>query len=421
VRRGFRVRLYPDERQEAFLSRTLGCVRFVWNHVLAWRRDRWQIEGVSTSYNQSASHLTELKHDPEFGFLREVPAVPLQQALLRQQEAFSNYFAGRSRYPRFKNRGGRASMKFVGDSFSIRGGELRLAKVDRPVRWIWSFDLAPEALTVKSVTVVREPDGSWWASLCVELTADQEPVPLEPTGKAVGVDLGVCTFGVLSDGSDPLEAPDLERKEANRKRYQRRMARKQPGSKNRDKARRKAARAFRKERQAREDMLQQASTRLVREYDVICIEDLNVSGMVKNHRLARQISRMGWRRFRTLLEMKCARAGKRLAVVDRWNPTSKTCSIPNCGLVLDKLPLGVREWTCPGCGTRHDRDLNAAKNILAAGLAVLSERQVVVSAAPQPVADKACGADMRPGGQPPSRQSATKQEVALSDEASILP
>jgi putative transposase len=392
----------------------------VWNHVLAWRRDRWQIKGISTSYNQSASRLTELKRDPELAFLREAPAVPLQQALLRQQDAFANYFAGRSRYPRFKNRGGRASMKFVGDSFSIRGGQLRLAKVDRPVRWIWSFDLLPEDLAVKSVTVVRDPDGSWWASLCVELSADQEPVPPGPTDKVVGVDLGICTFGVLSDGSAPLEAPDLERKEANRKRYQRRMARKQPDSKNREKARRKAARAFRKERQAREDMLQQASTRLVREYDIICIEDLNVSGMVKNRRLARQISRMGWRRFRALLEVKCARAGKRLAVIDRWNPTSKTCSIPSCGLVLDNLPLGVREWTCPGCGTRHDRDLNAAKNILAAGLAVLSEGQVVAPTASGPVADKACGANMRLWGQPPSKRSAMKQEVAFSDEASIL-
>ncbi|MEV3934957.1 RNA-guided endonuclease TnpB family protein [Glycomyces sp. NPDC049804] len=412
MQRGFRVRMYPDQEQAALLCRTLGCVRVVWNHVLAWRRERWAQARLNTSYEQASAHLTELKRSPEFAYLREVSSVPLQQALRHQQRAFDNFFAKRANHPRFKARSNCVGATFAKTAFRLRSGRLHLAKMKEPLQWVWSFDIPVEELSVSSVTITREPDGSWWVSLCAELAEDQAPEEPAPTGRSVGVDLGVHTFGTLSDGAAPLEAPDLKSKERNRKRYQRRMARKQRGSKNRDKARMKVARAYRKERQAREDMLQKATTRLVRQYDTICLEDLNVRGLRKNRRMAGLIARLGWQRFRALLEAKCARAGKRLVVIDRWEPSSKRCSNADCGFMLEELRLEVRIWTCPSCGARHDRDLNAAKNILAAGLAVLAGEHTRVSfEEPESAADKACGVGVRPRGLSPPGRPAVKQEA----------
>lgn len=415
--------MYPSAEQEQFLSRTLGCVRVVWNQVLAWRKELWKEEKTFGGYLAVSAYLTNLKRQKDFEFLTEVSSVPLQQALRHQHQAFVNFWEKRANFPRFKSRSHRGSATFAKTAFKIREGRLHLAKIAEPVQWVWSFDIPVEELDVTSVTITREPDGSWWAALCAELTDEQEPEQLAPTGRAVGIDLGVHTFGTLSDeGAEPLIAPDLKRKEANRKRYQRRLARKRRGSANRQKERKKVARAFRKERQVREDMLQKATTRLVREYDTICVEDLHVAGLLKNRRMSALIQRLGWRRFRALLKAKCARAGKRLVEIDRWEPTSKRCSNPECGHVLAELRLDVRKWTCPGCGTRHDRDLNAAKNILAAGLAVLAEEQGR-SAPPEqsdPAADKACGACVRPQGHSPPGQRASKQEAILSDEVELF-
>jgi putative transposase len=416
--------LYPSAEQEQFLNRTLGCVRVVWNQVLNWRKELWDEQKTFGTYLSASKYLTDLKRQKDFEFLNEVSSVPLQQALRHQHQAFVNFWQKRANFPRFKARSRRGSATFAKTAFKIRDGRLHLAKIAEPIRWVWSFDIPVEELDVTSVTIIREPDGSWWAALCAELTDEQEPVPPAPTGRAVGIDLGVHTFGTLSDeDAQPLVAPDLKRKEANRKRYQRRLARKQRGSANREKERKKVARAFRKERQAREDMLQKATTRLVREYDTICVEDLNVYGLLKNRRMAVLIQRLGWRRFKALLRAKCARAGRRLVEIDRWEPTSKRCSNPECGLVLDELRLEVRKWTCPGCGTRHDRDLNAAKNILAAGLAVLAEEQGRNAPPEQsdPAVDKACGACVRPSGHSPPGQRALKQEMILSDEVELFP
>jgi putative transposase len=170
MRRGFRVRLYPDPDQAAFLLRTMGCARLVWNRVLAWRRERWAAEGQSTSFREASAYLTRLKRDPDLAFLNEISAVPLQQSLRHQQRAFTNFFAGRASYPRFKARGHKASMTLTRSAFRIRDGRLHLAKMDRPVRWVWSFDLAPGDMDVSSLTVTCEPDGSWWVALNAELS-----------------------------------------------------------------------------------------------------------------------------------------------------------------------------------------------------------------------------------------------------------
>jgi putative transposase len=388
VRTAYRCRAYPDQQQQALLNRTFGCVRVVWNRTLAARRVRWHAEHKGTSYTETDRALTAMKAEPDLAFLREVSSVPLQQALRHQHKAFSAFFAKRARYPRFKTRRGRQSAHYTRSAFSLRGGELRLAKTNSPLRFVWSWpeaDLAP--LNPAMVIVSRDPDGRWY----VTFTADaSDPQPLLQGGHAVGVDLGVTDFAVTSDGLRVANPHVLERRARNLARYQRRLARCQNGSANRAKAAAKVARAYRKIRNARQDFLHRASTTLVRSADTIVIEDLNVSGMVKNRHLARAISDCGWREFRRQLEYKCARYGRDLVVLDRWYPSSKTCSA--CGYLLAELSLGTRQWTCPQCRARHDRDINAAKNILAAGLAV-----------------SACGAGVRHFGS--SRvQPAAKQE-----------
>jgi putative transposase len=366
MRMAYKCRAYPDPDQAAALARTFGCVRVVWNRTLAARHARYAAEGKSTSYRETDAALTAMKRLPELAWLGEVSSVPLQQTLRHQHNAFQAFFAKRARYPRFKSRRGRQAATYTRSAFRYQDGALRLAKTNRPLRYVWSWpDIEAAALDPRTVTVSRDPCGRWDVTFHVE---EPDPVPLPATGNAVGVDLGVSDFAVLSTGQRVANPRHLDRKAANLARYQRRMARKVKGSANRRKAKAKVARAHRKVRAARADFLHRVSTRLVREHDVIVVEDLNVAGMVRNWRLAKAISDCGWGEFRRMLDYKAERAGRRLVVLDRFYPSSKTCSA--CGYLLAELSLSTRHWTCPGCGARHDRDHNAAQNILAAGLAV---------------------------------------------------
>ncbi len=366
MRTAYRCRAYPDQAQQAVLNRAFGCVRVVWNRTLAARQARWHAERTGTSYAESARALSTMKRDPELKYLAEVSCVPLQQALRHQHQAFAAFFARRARYPRFKSRRGRRSAHYTRSAFTLRGGALRLARMAAPLRFTWSWpDVDVAALDPAMVIIAREPDGRWYVTFTIG-TSDPEPLP--PSGHAVGVDLGVRDFAVTSDGEKIANPRHLERRARRLARYQRRLARCRQGSANREKARLKVARAHRKVRHARADFLHRASTRLVRRNDVIVIEDLNVAGMVRNRRLGRAIADCGWGEFRRPLEYKCQRYGRRLVVIGRWYPSSKTCSA--CGHRLAELGLSTRRWTCPCCGARHDRDVNAAQNILAAGRAV---------------------------------------------------
>lgn len=316
--------------------------------------------------------------------------MPLQQTLRHQYTAFVNFFAGRARYPRFKSRHGKQSATYTRSAFRWKDGRLFLAKIDAPVEFVWSWpDVDPASLSSTTVTISRDSDGRWYASFAVE-TAD-EPEQAPATGSTVGVDLGVKDFAALSTGERIANPRHLERKAKNLARYQRRTARKQRGSNNSKRAKAKVARAHTKVRDARADFLHKASARLAGDHDLIVIEDLAVKNMVRNRCLARVISDCGWGEFRRQLQYKTAKHGRHLIVIDRWYPSSKTCSA--CGHLLAELSLNTRTWQCPSCGTRHDRDINAAKNILAAGQAV-----------------SACGADVRQSGSSRVR-SAVKQET----------
>src|SRR6266516_2999196 len=394
MRTAYKCRAYPTPEQTSVLSRTFGCVRVVWNRTLAWRHARYHGEQVKTTFTQANAYLTTMKTAEGLEWLNEVSSVPLQQAIRHQQVAFSNYFAGRSRYPRYKSRTGRQSAEYTRSGFRYRGGRLFLAKMSTPLAFAWSWhDVDPASIDPTTVTVSRDPCGRWYISLAVDVA---DPGQLPATGAVVGVDLGIKDFAVTSDGEKIPNPRRLARRERNLAHYQRRLARCQKGSANRAKARAKVARAHRKARASRADFLHRASTRLVRDHDVIVIEDLAVKNMVRNRALAKAISDCGWGEFRRQLEYKAATAGRHVIVIDRWHPSSKTCS--SCGHLLAELSLSTRTWQCPSCGIRHDRDINAAKNILAAGLAVGTRDGA-----------DACGADVSHPGSP-RVQSAVKQE-----------
>lgn len=387
------------------LSRTFGCVRVVWNRTLADRHARYHAEGKNTSYAQTDAALTAMKRDPELAWLNEVSSVPLQQTLRHQHQAFQAFFAKRARYPRFKSRQGRQSAAYTRSAFRMRGADLWLAKDTAPLPIVWSWpEVALATLNPTSVTVTRDPAGRWFATFHADVSALESPMA---TGENTGVDLGLTDFAVLSTGERIAHPKDWERHERRLKHYQRRLARKARGSNNRAKARLKVARVHAKVADARRDFLHKASTDLVRRFDVVAIEDLKVSGMVKNRSLARAISCTGWAEFRTMLEYKAERYGHKIAIADRWYPSTKSCSA--CGHVLASLSLGTRQWTCPGCGTRHDRDVNAAKCILAAGLAAGASNSA-----------DACGGGVRRHGAT-RPQSPVKQEPrGVSPESSLF-
>ena len=375
------------------LNRTFGCIRVVWNRTLDERHKAYATEGRSVGYAETDRNLTAMKKMDGLEWLAEVSSVPLQQTLRHQHKAFQAFFAKRARYPRFKSRQGRQSATYTRSGFSYRDGRVKLAKMTDPLDVVWSRPL-PEGAEPSSVTVSRDTAGRWHVSLLVE---DPTVIPLPPTLNAVGVDVGLKDFAVLSTGERIPHPKHYHRKQQRLARYQRMMARKKKGSANRAKARVKVARVHAEVVDARRDFLHKTSTEIVRNHDVIAVEDLNVAGMVRNRSLAKSIATSGWAEFRAMLEYKAAWHGRHVVTVDRFYPSSKTCSA--CGHLLATLSLGTRHWTCPGCGALHDRDINAAQNIVAAGLAARPD-----------LGAYACGAGVRHGGQP-SVLPAVKQEL----------
>jgi len=364
VKRAYRYRFYPTEVQAVELSRTFGCVRLVYNRALDARTAAWRQGQRRVGYADTSALLTAWKQSEEFAFLNEVSSVPLQQCLRHLQKAFTRFFGKQANYPRFKSRKrSRASAEYTRSAFRWRDGELTLAKMDQPLAIVWSRPL-PEGAEPSTVTVSRDRAGRWHVSILVDTTVDR----LAPTAAEIGVDAGLTSLLTLSTGEKITNPKHEHRERAALARAQRNLARKAKGSNNRAKARTKVARVHARITDRRRDLLHKVTTRLVRENQTIVIEDLAVRNMVRNRSLARAISDASWSEFRSMLTYKADWYGRTVIAVDRWYPSSKTCS--HCGHLLDALPLGVREWTCPGCGEVHDRDVNAARNILAAGRAV---------------------------------------------------
>lgn len=363
MKQRWKFRCYPTPEQEKILAQTFGCARYVYNWALSERTKAFQ-RGERMNYAQSSAALTALKRQPETIWLNDVSSIPTQQALRHLQAAFANFFAKRAAYPSFKRKDGRQSAEFTRSGFSFDVGTRRLtvAKMgDLKVKWSRRVACDPS-----TVTVIRNPSGRYFVSL----TVDVDVAPLAETGQSVGIDFGVARLATLSTGERIANPKHLQSRARRLALLQRRMAKKQKGSKRRTLAKRAVARQHEKIGNCRKDALEKLTTRLVTEFDVICIEDLNLRGMVKNHNLARSLSDASIGAAIRMLEEKAERYGKRTVRVDRWFPSSKMCSA--CGHVVSALPLNIRKWGCPSCGSIHDRDLNAAHNIAAAGLAVIA-------------------------------------------------
>ncbi|MFF8227872.1 RNA-guided endonuclease InsQ/TnpB family protein [Streptomyces caelestis] len=389
VKWAFKYRFYPTDAQAAELSRTFGCVRKVYNMALAARTEAWARQ-ERVNYNQTSALLTAWKKTEGLAYLNEVSSVPLQQALRHLQTAFANFFAKRARYPRFKaKKKSRASAEYTSSAFRFRDGNLTPAKMADPLDIVWSRPL-PDGASPSTVTVSRDNAGRWFVSLLCE---GPRVKPLAAAGTAVGIDVGLDHLLTLSTG-EKIANPRHERRDRQRlARAQRELSRKARGDgANRRKARRRVAKIHARIADRRRDVLHKLTTRLVRENQTLVIEDLTVRNMVKNRSLARAISDAAWAEFRSMLEYKAGWYGRDVIAVDRFFPSSKLCS--RCGTLRPEMPLNVRTWACDSCGTVHDRDVNAANNLLAAGLAV-----------------SVCGAGVRPQRRTPGGQSAMKQKT----------
>ena len=373
--RTYRYRCYPTPEQAGVLARTFGCARFVYNWALRLRTDAYYERHQRISYADTSAALTMLKREPQTVWLNDVSSVPTQQALRHLERAFRNFFEGRARYPAVHKKHGQQAAEYTTSAFrwDAAAKTLTLAKMDAPLPIRWSRPL-PEGAQPSTVTVSRDTAGRYFVSILVE----EEIAQLPPGYAQVGLDLGLHDVVVLNTG-EKVGNPHFFHRDAKRlAKAQRRLAKKRFGSKNRDKVRRKVARIHARIADRRRDFLHKLSTRIIRENQTICVESLRVKAMVRHPTLAQAVSDVGWGELVRQLTYKAAWYGRALVAVDKWYPSSKRCS--DCGHVLSSLSLDTRRWTCPECGSVHDRDVNAAKNVLAAGLAV-----------------SACGEAIRPG------------------------
>lgn len=385
--RAYQYRFYPTAEQESLLRRTIGCARLVYNKALAARTQAWYERQERVGYSQTSSMLTAWKKEEGLDFLNEVSCVPLQQGLRHLQTAFTNFFAGRAKYPNFKKKRNGGNAEFTRSAFRWRDGKVFLAKCTEALPIRWSRQI-PEGSTPSTITVKLTAAGKWFVSLLVD---DQTVKPLPKTDKQIGLDMGVTSLLATSNGDKISNPKYFKRLRKKLKRGQKALSRKQKGSNNRHKAGVKVARIHAQITDARKDFLHKLTTQLVRENQTIVVEDLAIKNMVKNHKLALVISDASWGELIRQLAYKCEWYGRELIKIDRWFPSSKRCG--NCGHIVDKLPLNIREWDCPKCGANHDRDINAAKNCLAAGLAV-----------------SVCGASVRPEESKSRRATAMKQK-----------
>lgn len=352
------------------LAKTFGCARFAYNYMLRLRTDAWMQRQERIGYHETSAALTALKKQPEYAWLNEVSSVPVQQALRHLQTAFNNFFAKRARYPQFKRKDGPQAAEYTTSAFKLDGRSLKLAKMSEPLAVRWSRQI-PKAAKVTTVTVSKDFAGRYFVGLlCDDVVAKKPAVD----GK-IGVDLGLTHFAILSTGEKVAAPNTFRRYEKKLAKLQRRLAKKTKGAKRREKAKLKVARLHAKIADARRDFLHKLSTRLINENQVIAIESLSVSNMQKNRCLSKSISDASWSEFVRQLEYKARWYGRELIGIDRWYPSSKRCS--DCGYTMPKMPLSVREWVCPECGSTHDRDINAARNVLAAGLAVSAHGEAV--------------------------------------------
>ncbi|MEG4812815.1 transposase [Microcoleus sp. F8-D3] len=356
----YKYRFYPTDKQQQGLAQLFGCVRVVWNDSLAK-----SLNSKYPGYGELSESLTASKKTEGRVWLNDVSSVALQQSLKHLDVAYQNYFGslkgkrqGRKLgRPKFKKKSSRQSATLTKAGFSLKGDEVYLAKIGN-VKPIWSRKLPSKP---SSVTVIKDCANRYFLSFVVSI----DPVNVPAKNESIGIDLGIKTFATLSEGTQ-VKGLDYSKPDRKIRKLQRKGCRQQKDSKRRNKTRIRVAKQHNSIADKRTDFLHKLSTKIVSENQTVILEDLNVSGMVKNRKLARAISLQGWYEFRTLIEAKCDKYGRDFKVIDRWEPTSQTCS--ECGFRWGKLDLKIRELICINCSTPHDRDINAAKNIAKVGM-----------------------------------------------------
>jgi putative transposase len=373
IKRTYRYRLYPDEAQKAELARTFGCSRWVYNWALETKTKAYYQDEESLSFTDLSGRLTSKKKEEETEWLSEVSAVTLQQSLRNLNQAFTGFFEGRAEYPSFKSKRGDQTARYVGTAFDIRedtsmrsGGKrkLRLSKMPGLINIRWSRELPSEP---SSCTVTKNPAGQY--HVCFVCTEDVHLLPRvngEDGDLAfVGVDLGIESLAVLSTGEKVGNPRWFENEYKRLRREQQKLSRKEKGSNNWRRQRKRVAKIHQRIQDRRKNFIEKLTTRLVENFDAIVVENLSVKNMQQNGRLARHITQAGWGQIVRRLRDKCEWYGRTLVIADKWFPSSQRCS--ECGHIDGKKPLDVREWTCSECGAHHNRDINAAKNLSRVG------------------------------------------------------
>lgn len=357
IHKAYKFRLLPTKEQEEFLCKSFGASRWVYNYFLNYRDSKFKNEGVRVNYFEMKRMFPELKKQEETSWLKEINSQSLQCALMNLDSAYIKFFKGLSKFPKFKKKNGKQSFE-IPQHWKLNDNTVKIPKLKTPLKFIKHREIKGE---ICSITISKSKTNKYFISFCCEL----ENYHQQTKGSEVGIDLGIKDLLICSDGTKYTNHKFYKKNLKKLKNLQKHLSRKKKGSKRREKARLKVAKAYEKITNSREDLYHKVSNDLMNKYSLICLESLNVKGMMRNHKLACSIQDAAWYSLISKIEYKAKWKGINVVKIDQFYPSSKTCSV--CNWKKNDLTLKDREWVCPKCGTHHDRDLNAAKNILAWG------------------------------------------------------